>query len=377
MSVRGRSAASAWPLVWLRVMVAVAGAIVVDALLAQALAQATPFGAPRPPAAATEAGGVIGWIIAKQAEFYRAMSVALRAAKTDGSAVTTLLGVSFLYGIFHAAGPGHGKAVISSYLVANEETAWRGIVLSFASAFIQALVAVLIVAIAAWLLNATSQTMCKSERVIELASYALIAALGARLVWTKGRAFFSAARRVRAGAAEGGHDAHDGHHPHSRAEHAGHSRAHHDHAHHHHAHEANAHHVHGGDDTHCGHAHGPDLAAIAGPGGWRKGLVAVLAVGMRPCSGAILVLVFALAQGLFWAGIAATFVMGLGTALTVAVIAVLALGAKDVVRRFTRGRAGFGAVAMRFLEFGAAGLVLLFGVALLAGYAAAERVTCF
>lgn len=385
MPVSGRGAASSGSLgslrVWAGAMIAVIGAMVLDGHLAQALAQATPFGAPRPPAAASEAGGVVGWIITKQAEFYRAMSAALRAAKTDGSAVTTLLGVSFLYGIFHAAGPGHGKAVISSYLLANEETAWRGVVLSFASAFVQALVAVLIVAIAAWLLNATSQTMCKSERVIELASYALIAALGARLVWTKGRVFFDTARRVRAAAgAPHAHDGHHAHHDHADHDHAHHGDARHDRPHHDGAREAHAdhaHHAHGEDDAHCGHAHGPDLAAIGGPGGWRNGLGAVLAVGLRPCSGAILVLVFALAQGLFWAGVAATFIMGLGTALTVAVIAVLALGAKDVLGRFTRGRTGFGAIAVRFLEFGAAGLVLLLGVALLAGYAAAERVTCF
>ncbi len=66
-----------------------------------------------------------------------------------------------------------------------------------------------------------------------------------------------------------------------------------------------------------GHAHGPEPEELAGPGGWRRGLSAVVAVGLRPCSGAIIVLVFALAQGLFWAGIASTFVMGLGTAITV------------------------------------------------------------
>ena len=97
---------------------------------------------------------------------------------------------------------------------------------------------------------------------------------------------------------------------------------------------------------------------------------------MRPCSGAILVLVFALAQGLFWAGIAATFVMGLGTAITVATIAVIAVSAKDLARRLSAGREGGGALIMRGIEFGAAGLVLLFGVGLLFGYLAAERVTC-
>jgi ABC-type nickel/cobalt efflux system permease component RcnA len=116
---------------------------------------------------------------------------------------------------------------------------------------------------------------------------------------------------------------------------------------------------------------------LAGPGGWRRGFAAILTVGIRPCSGAILVLVFALAQGLFWAGIAATFLMGLGTAITVAAIAVVAVSAKDIAGRLSAGRDGGGALFMRGVEFGAAGLVLLFGVGLLFGYIAAERTTCF
>src|SRR5437868_13289052 len=99
------------------------------------------------------------------------LSGTIRSAKTDGSAVWLLLGISFAYGVFHAAGPGHGKAVISSYLVANEETARRGIALSFASAFMQALVAIAVVGVGALLLNATAKTMCGAERVIEIASY--------------------------------------------------------------------------------------------------------------------------------------------------------------------------------------------------------------
>ena len=103
----------------------------------------------------------------------------------------------------------------------------------------------------------------------------------------------------------------------------------------------------------------------------------MLAVGIRPCSGAILVLVFALAQGMFWAGIAATFVMGLGTAITVATIATLAVSAKGLAGRITTGRDGRGALVMRGVEFAAAGLLLLLGAGLLLGYVAAERVTCF
>ena len=327
-----------------------AAAALADATLHSLFAQ-NPFGAPRA-APDAQIGGIVGWLLTKQSEFYREMSSTIRAAKSDGSAVWTLLAISFAYGIFHAAGPGHGKAVISSYLVANEETARRGIALSFASALMQALVAVLIVGVCAWLLNATAKTMCGAERAIEIASYALIAAFGAKLVWTKGGGFFRALQAQ--------HPA-----PAMAAAH------HHDHGHQHHHHHDHVH------DEHCGHSHGPSPSELAGPGGWRRGLGAIFAVGIRPCSGAILVLVFALAQGLFWAGVAATFVMGLGTAITVATIAVIAVSAKDLARRLSAGREGGGALVMRGIEFGAAGLVLLLGAGLLAGYVTAERVTCF
>lgn len=339
-----------------------------------ALSAQNPFGGPRP-AAEPQIGGIVGWLLAKQSEFYRQISATIRAAKTDGYAVWTLLGVSFAYGIFHAAGPGHGKAVISSYLVANRETAWRGIALSFASALMQSLVAVVIVGICAWLLNATAQTMCGAEKAIEIVSYALIAAFGARLVWSKGGGFIRALQAHVPEPAIAGfplrrHD-HDNHHHRDHHHDHGHDH-HHDHGHQHghtHAHT----HVH---DEHCGHSHGPKPSELAGPGGWRRGLSAIVTVGIRPCSGAILVLVFALAQGLFWAGIAATFVMGLGTAITVATIAILAVSARSVAQRLSAGRDGNGTLFMRGIEFGAAGLVLLFGLGLLFGYLAAERVTC-
>jgi nickel/cobalt exporter len=358
-----------------------------DGALHDALAQ-NPFGGPRA-APDAQIGGIVGWLLTKQSEFYREMSSTIRAAKADGSAVWTLLAISFAYGIFHAAGPGHGKTVISSYLVANEETARRGIALSFVSALMQSLVAVLIVGIGAWLLNVTASTMCGAERVIEIASYALIAAFGLRLVWTKGRGFMAALHTVyrrsgpqsalvlaNAAALEHdhGHHSHDHHaHDHHTHDHAVSGHHHHDHA-HDHDHDHDHDHVH---DEHCGHSHGPEPAQLAGPGGWQRGLSAVFTVGIRPCSGAILVLVFALAQGLFWAGIAATFVMGLGTAITVAAIAVIAVSAKGLAQRMTAGREGSGALVMRGIEFGAAGLVLLFGAGLLLGYIAAERVTCF
>ena len=109
--------------------------------------------------------------------------------ETNGTAVYGLLGLSFTYGIFHAAGPGHGKAVISSYLIANGETWRRGIALSFASALLQALAAVAIVGIFAAILGGTAATMTQAARAIEIASYCLIVAVGLRLCWTKGRSF--------------------------------------------------------------------------------------------------------------------------------------------------------------------------------------------
>src|SRR5262249_16584407 len=354
-----------------RLAAVVAGLLLVAGALDVVLAQATPFGAPRPPATPAPpvgGGGLFGWVLAKQAAFYHELSGLIPAAKTDGSAVKGLVAVSFLYGIFHAAGPGHGKAVISSYLIANQETWRRGVVLSFASAMVQALVAVGVVGIAAALLGATRSTMCTADWVIEVASYSLIVAVGVRLLWVKGRGFLATLRMLRqaplpapVGAAVT--DRHD-HHDHD----------HHDHDHHHghdHAHD-HAGHAHHHDEA-CDHDHGPDPSSLAGPGGWRRGLSAIFAVGLRPCSGAILVLVFALAQGLFWAGAAATFVMGLGTAITVAAIATIAVGARAVAARIAASRTGYGTLMMRGIEVGAAGLIIAFGLLLLAGYLATER----
>ena len=366
-------------LIALTLLAAAASMMLAAGVFDVAFAQGSPFGAPRGAAAPPPASGMLGWIFAKQAAFYQDFSRIIRSAKTDGSAVWTLLGVSFVYGIFHAAGPGHGKAVISSYLVANEETWRRGIVLSFASALLQATVAVAIVGIAAVLLNATAGQMCNAERVIELASYALIALVGARLIWVKGKGFLREASNLSrplhaVGAAvtpphdhkhhDHGHD-HHGHDHHGYAHDRGHA---HSHGHDHHGHEhASA----------WGHAHGPEPEELAGPGGWQRGLSAIVAVGLRPCSGAIIVLVFALAQGLFWAGVAATFVMGLGTAITVAAIATIAVGARSIAKHIASSRSGYGMLALRGIEVGAAVVVLAFGTLLLAGYMVVERGTCF
>ena len=318
-------------------------ALAVALVAADAVAQ--PFGLPR---VAPAEGGFAQWIITQQAMFYRSLAGAIRAAKLDGSAAWALMGLSFAYGVFHAAGPGHGKAVISSYLVANDETWRRGVVLSFASALLQALVAVAIVGIAAVLLGMTGSAMGETVRWIEIVSYALIALIGARLLWVKGGALLRALRA----------SPHDHHHEHD---------------HHHHEH-----HDHGDACGHdhasaWGHAHGPEPQDLAGPGGWWRGLSAIVAVALRPCSGAIIVLVFALAQGISLTGIVATLAMGLGTALTVTAIAVLAVGGRGLASRLAKTKPGIGMILLRVLETVAAALVLAFGVLLLLGYLASEK----
>lgn len=343
----------------------VIGLLLFCAVLDTALAQ--PFGVTRG-AAQPEIGGFAGWILHKQAEFYRMLSGLIRAAKADGSAAYTLLGISFLYGIFHAAGPGHGKAVISSYLVANDETWRRGVVLSFASAILQAFTAIAIVGIAAAMLGATAKAMGDTVRVIEIVSYALIVLIGLRLLWVKGRAFL---RLLRGGADAGpSHDhAHDHHHGHNHDHDHNH---HHDHHHHGHAH-AHDHHHHGDEASAWGHAHAPEPQELTGRHWFRRGLSAIVAVGLRPCSGAIIVLVFALAQGLFWIGVASTFLMGIGTAITVAAIATLAVGARGLAGRLAKAKPGAGMIFIRGLETAAALVIVLFGTALLTGYMVSER----
>ena len=309
------------------VLALAAGALMLHPAFAQ-----SPFGVGAP--AAPASGGLAGFILAKQAEFYRLLTSAVRASKQDGHAVFLLGGISFAYGVFHAAGPGHGKAVISSYLLANEATLKRGVGLAFASALAQALTAILIAGLLAAVIGTTAATMSRAVSFIELAAYGLIVLIGLRLAWIKGRALRAAWRGTPA-------------------------------------------HIHG-PDCGCGdgHAHMPVPDDLPRSNGWRDWWGAVMSVGLRPCSGAILVLVFALAQGIFWVGAASALLMGVGTALTVSAIAALAVFAKHAAVRLAASRSGpAAAVALRVVEFLAALMLVAFGLALLFGFMATERLT--
>src|SRR5690606_1294014 len=123
----------------------------------------------------------------------------------------------------------------------------------------------------------------------------------------------------------------------------------HDHEHHVHAHEKahDHHHAHThADGACCGHAHMPDPKQLEGPLSWSKALAIAFSVGIRPCTGAILVLIFALSQGLLMAGVFATFAMALGTAITVSALASLAVGSRELAKRMAGGESRMaGAVA--------------------------------
>ena len=305
-----------------------------------------------------QAVGITGWILAEQARLVHLMTASMKALREDRSALWGLAGLSFLYGVVHAAGPGHGKALIASYMLANEQALRRGIVLAFFAALLQAFVAIALVGLAALVFRATSSQMNDAALVVEMASYGAIAAVGAWLVWVKGRALAAAFRTslVHRAALAGGALYPDA--PWRPAFALGSSG------------QFRTLSPTGEDvfDADCGHEHAPDPRQLGDGFSWRGAAATVFAAGARPCSGAILVLVYALAQGLFPAGIGATLAMALGTAVTTGALAALAVFAKDVALRFARQESSLGGVIARAFEFAAALAVLAFGVLLLLGF---------
>jgi nickel/cobalt transporter (NicO) family protein len=307
----------------------VAGSLLLAAVAPHALAQnATPFGVGRPDAVISgPLGGFGTWLMAEQSRFYKELAAAIRAAKADGTAAWLLIAISLAYGVFHAAGPGHGKAVLSAYLLASGETLRRGVLLAFVSAAVQALVAIGLVGALSVVIGATARQIDDAALLLEKLSYGLMALVGLVLVARKLAGLRALLARQGQLAAAGGP------------------------------------HVHG---PGCGHDHAP-LPNATRPFDLRSAAGTVMAIGIRPCTGAIIVLVFALAQGVFAAGIAAAFAMALGTAATVAAIAAVAVGAKGIAVRLMAPES-FGAIlAVRLMETAAALVVLLFGLTLLAG----------
>lgn len=291
------------------------------------------------------ASGFAALVLAWQSKFHAQLQAAAGALKTDPAAFFALAAASFAYGAFHAAGPGHGKAVLTAYMVANEIQLKRGILLAALAALLQGLVAIALVSVAALIFNATAGQMTNAAQAIEVASYVAIAALGARLAWVKGRGLLAALDEPQVAMAMAGADG-SGRFV---CEAVGPERLH-------------------GRDCGCDHAHAPDPATLQGPAfRWGDALATVVAAGLRPCSGAILVLVFTLSQNMLLAGAGAVMAMSAGTALTTGAIAATAVYAKELAKRFGGAGARRTMLLARGGELLAALLVLGFGLALLFG----------
>lgn len=267
----------------------------------------------------------IAWTARQQATFNRSIEREVRAYRQDGSlaGATVLIGLAFLYGIFHAVGPGHGKAVVTSYFLAREAAIWRGLILGGAIAMIQAISAIAIVGGLGWLLEGRRLAILDSMTAVEAVSYGLVVLLGIYMTWASvtGR--------------DCGHD-HSG---------LGHDPDH-DHPHGH------------------GHRVPADRASrveIAG---------AALVSGMRPCTGALIVLFFTLANGILAIGVLATVAMAVGVAITVSSIGILAILARRGLLRLSPAAMDgghSGGILARGLSFLGSVFVLGIGIVLLAG----------
>jgi ABC-type nickel/cobalt efflux system permease component RcnA len=268
--------------------------------------------------AAPAATGFGGFILSWQASFYRELTGAMRAMRESSAALPLLAWLGFAYGVFHAAGPGHGKAVISAYIIADDRSAaLRAFSLSLAAALLQAAVAILIVSAAVYVLGTTAAGINHATRQIELISFAIITALGVWLLWRKAGEVVGAWRGEAAACAPG-----------------------------------------------CAH----DVSlAVTHQRSWRATAGVVVTAGMRPCAGAIIMLVLAASMGLFWAGMAATLAMALGTALTTGALALVAVLAKRTALALAGGRGQMAAIAVRSLEALAAAFLALLGAVLLMG----------
>lgn len=271
----------------------------------------------------------IAWGLEQQRLLHRELADHLRALEAGGSAAAAwaLVTGSFLYGVFHAAGPGHGKAVIATYLLTHKSRLKRGMWLAAATALCQGAVAILLVYglifVAGWLPREAQTAITWSERL----SFVLLAALGALFAFRALCGLVAALRPPVLRMAEG-----------------------------------HAHHQHG---PNCGCSHGPSSHQIEQAHGLRAVMGVLFSVGLRPCSGAVLVLVLANVLDLAWAGIVSVAAMSVGTAITVAILAVIAVKARDWAAALAGVQAKRARWAGSALALLGGVVICLFGVSLL------------
>lgn len=294
--------------------------------------------APADPPAATKQVGAPGFlqrIVAQIAVWQREMNDRLaseiNAYKTDGrlAPVIAILVISFLYGVFHAAGPGHGKFIVASYFLANRARLWHGFAMSGLIAFVQALSAIMLVVVFALILGVGSIQLTRNVVWVEMVSYGLIGLFGLWIVWG---GIVGRGCRHDHGPADHDHD--------------------HDHGHHHHDH-AN-----------------PRPPASS----WAM-VPAAVAAGIRPCTGSILVLLFTLAQGILLVGVLGAVVMAIGVALSVSLVALVTILLRRGVGQAARPSVRIANLAHRLAGLAGGLIVVTVGALLFLG--AVERAGAF
>lgn len=226
------------------------------------------------------------------------LSDALRAIQEDGLRASLILtAFSFVYGALHAAGPGHGKVIISTYLLSHESQLRRGIVLSFAAALTQGLTAVVIVSFAFELMKLSMVQTRGIVNHVEVVSFAMVALVGfyitcmqaqslRRKIYISGKAIDNCA---------------DG-------------------------------------SEKCDHHHGPGASELEKELSLRSFIGIILSIGIRPCSGAVIVLLLAFSLGHVAAGLFAVLAMSLGTAIAIALLAAFSVYFRRTAQRIVHSK---------------------------------------
>ena len=255
--------------------------------------------------------------VADQRAFQNAMAGALRRLRAhDPGALAALMLLTFGYGVFHAAGPGHGKVLLGGYGISRNVRLLPMLAIALAASLAQATTAVALVYSGVLLLGLTRDRMIGlTERIMAPASYGAIALVGLWLMLRGARALW----RARGSAPGHGNDR------------GGHDHCLHDHGGHDHTGQDHGGQGHGGQDhcdhdlvlakDGCGHRHGPSVVELAAIRSGRDAALLIGSIALRPCSGALLLLILTWQLHIGAAGVAGTYAMGFGTACVTLAVA--------------------------------------------------------
>ncbi|RTY57931.1 nickel/cobalt transporter [Pantoea sp. YU22] len=267
-----------------------------------------------------------------QKELHQQMTQLLQQVKTAPEQAGGMLVLfSLAYGVLHALGPGHGKVVITTFLATHPARLKTTLRLTLLASLLQGSVAIVLVTLMLVVLQTSSRQLHLSSYWLEKGSYLLVIGLG---VWIGVRALKALRRQLRprspmkihALRADHQHDAHCG----------------------------------------CGHAHLPDAQQVAGAVSLKTQLLLVASMGLRPCSGAIMMLLFSRVIGVYLWGVLSAAVMALGTALTISAIGLLVQRSRTLALRLggESRAASTAALAMPVLALVGSALLIAAGLAL-------------